>query len=215
MTTKKLLLLAGALLGWIAILVQLVLIIQNRVASIPETIVRFFSFFTILTNIIVAVFFTVLYAKRNEKKLPSFLSANNQTAVAVYILVVGIVYNVVLRFLWAPVGYQRIVDELLHLVIPLLYFFYWLRFVPKNNLQWKYLLRWLVYPITYLVFILIRGAMANPAFYPYPFVDVYKLGYPKVMTNCVFVMLLFLLISIVFIAAGRYSKKKMSAEILN
>ncbi|MBC7867593.1 MAG: hypothetical protein H7X88_08665, partial [Gloeobacteraceae cyanobacterium ES-bin-316] len=46
MTTKKLLLLAGALLGWIAILVQLVLIIQNRVASIPETIVRFFSFFT-------------------------------------------------------------------------------------------------------------------------------------------------------------------------
>ncbi len=48
----------GAFLGWFAVLVQFVLMIQNRQAGVGETIVRFFSFFTILTNSLVAAYFT-------------------------------------------------------------------------------------------------------------------------------------------------------------
>ena len=50
-------------IGWFALLAQLYLIIQNRVVSVGETIIRYFSFFTILTNLIVAVCVTVLLLK--------------------------------------------------------------------------------------------------------------------------------------------------------
>ena len=48
-----------AIIVWFAVLAQFYLIIENRVAPVTETIIRFFSFFTILTNILVAVYFTI------------------------------------------------------------------------------------------------------------------------------------------------------------
>lgn len=197
---------AGAVLGWLAVSLQLVLIIQNRVAGLAETIVRFFSFFTILTNILVAAAFTMLWLYRRKLQLPAILAAGRQTALLVYILVVGIIYNAVLRFLWAPAGLQQIVDEILHLIVPLLYFIYWLLFVNKQSLQWRDAFSWLTYPFVYLVFILIRGHFASPAYYPYPFVDVSKLGYEQVFVNSLGILLLFLLLSFIFIAAGRFRK---------
>ena len=129
---KKIFLAIGALTGWLAILLQLYLIILNRVASVPETIIRFFSFYTILTNILVAVFFTVLLLKLNSLLGRFFSQPHIATAIALYITIVGIVYNVILRFLWQPQGLQWIVDELLHTVIPLFFIFYWLIFARKG-----------------------------------------------------------------------------------
>lgn len=198
----------GAVVGWLAVLLQLVLIIQNRVTGLTETFIRYFSFFTILTNILVAACFSLLWLNRKNFNPPSVLSAPRQTAVAVYILVVGIIYNAILRFLWSPTGLQQIVDEVLHLVVPLLYFTYWLLFVNKQSLRWKHAFTWLIYPFVYLVFILIRGRLATPAYYPYPFVDVSKLGYEKVFVNSLGLLLLFLLLSFIFVALGRLRTSK-------
>ena len=56
----------GALMGWFAVGLQFYLVIVNRVESLPETMIRFFSYFTILTNILVALYFTaVASGKRN------------------------------------------------------------------------------------------------------------------------------------------------------
>ncbi len=52
-----------ALFGWFALLSQFYLIIEGRVVPVPETIIRYFSFFTILTNLLVAVCATVLLLK--------------------------------------------------------------------------------------------------------------------------------------------------------
>lgn len=41
---QKTLALIFALLGWFAIIAQFVLMLQNRVTFLPETITRFFSF---------------------------------------------------------------------------------------------------------------------------------------------------------------------------
>jgi hypothetical protein len=199
----------GALLGWMTIITQLVLMIQNRVTDIPEVIIRFFSFFTILTNIIVAICFTVIWRNRHTNQRSFWSSTAHQTAITVYILVVGIIYNLILRSLWSPTGLQKIVDELLHLLIPILFLIYWIVFVSKHGLQWRYALNWLLYPLIYLVFILIRGALSKSDFYPYPFVDVYNNGYQKVMISCGFILLLFVLLSLLFIAVGRLLSKKL------
>jgi hypothetical protein len=197
----KIMMFIGALIGWIAIIGQFYLIIDNRVASVPETIIRFFSYFTILTNIIVAVCYSMQLITASSASGRFWSAAKTQAAVAVYILVVGIVYNAVLRFLWAPEGAQRLVDELLHTVIPIWYLLYWIFFAPKNGLRWMYALTWLWVPFIYLVYIMARGAITNN--YPYPFMDAYNHGYPKVVTSCVVILLLFLFLSFVFIAAGR------------
>jgi ABC-type Na+ efflux pump permease subunit len=62
-----------------------------------------------------------------------FSKAKNATAITLYILIVGLVYNVILRFLWVLTGSQKIVDELLHLVIPVLVLLYWIVFVTKKE----------------------------------------------------------------------------------
>ena len=194
-----------AVLGWFAIFLQLYLIIVNRVASVPETIVRFFSFFTILTNILVAICFTVIWIKSKNKWELFFLNNKTQTAITLYILIVGIVYNVILRFLWAPTGFQKVADELLHLVIPLLVFVYWIFITKKINLKFNDIFLWLIYPFVYLVLILIRGHFND--YYPYPFVDVIQLGYKTVFINTFFVILAFLIVGILLIGISKMKNK--------
>ena len=122
-----------AALGWFALAAQLYLIIQNRVASVAETVIRYFSFFTILTNIIVALCVTVLLVKPNTKCGKFLYRPATLTAITVYITIVGIVYNVILRFLWQPQGLQKIIDELLHTVIPFLFILLWVFYVSKSE----------------------------------------------------------------------------------
>ena len=122
---QKTFLIILAVCGWFALIAQFYLIMVNRVASIPETIIRYFSFFTILTNLIVAVCCTVILLKPSSSTGKFFSRPTILTAIVVYITVVGIVYNTVLRFLWNPQGLQLIVDELLHSVIPLLFIILW------------------------------------------------------------------------------------------
>ncbi|MGI8411933.1 MAG: Pr6Pr family membrane protein, partial [Solirubrobacteraceae bacterium] len=46
----------------------------------------------------------------------------------------------------------------------------------------------LIFPIGWLAFTLIRGAIAH--WYPYPFIDVTQLGYGRAAVNCIWVALL-------------------------
>lgn len=200
--------LLGSIMSWFAIVMQLILIIQNRVASILETVIRFFSFFTILTNILVALCFTSLWLKPKFKIGTFFINPKTITASAVYITIVGIVYNVILRFIWAPVGLQKLVDELLHLIIPIFFVTYWYIFVSKNTLVWKNIATWLLYPIIYLIYSLVRGNFTN--YYPYPFIDVDKLGSNAVAFNCISLLIVFVIISLLFILIA---KRKIKAKV--
>ena len=85
-----------------------------------------------------------------------FSKPSTLTAIALYIFIVGLVYNVILRFIWEPTGLQKWVDETLHVVVPVLFVFSWLLFVIKGTLKWSLPFRWLVYPAVYLVYALLR-----------------------------------------------------------
>lgn len=195
-----------AIVGWFAIVLQLYLILLNRVASLPETIVRFFSFFTVQTNILVAICFTFLWLKPKSKWGLFFSKPKNATAITLYITIVGFVYNTILRFLWAPTGLQKQVDELLHSVIPILVLLHWILFIPKKTLGFKNIFPWLIFPLVYLVYTLIRGVFFN--FYPYPFIDVNLLGYNAVLLNSFFMLLAFLFFGTLLIGIGKIKNSK-------
>jgi hypothetical protein len=195
-------------LGWFAVIVQFYFYIGNAAASLPEMVIRFFSYFTILTNILVALSCTSLVFFANSKWGRHFGTVQTQTAITVYIVVVGLVYNTVLRFIWQPQGMQRVVDELLHLILPVLCLVYWLAYVRKNDLKWNDFWVWLVYPLVYLVVVMVRGWFSG--YYPYPFLDLEKLQTSAVVLNCIGITLLFFLFSLLFIGIGKRQAKRIA-----
>lgn len=182
----------GFLLGWFAIITQFILTLQNRQANIPETIIRFFSYFTILTNIMVALFFTDRIFSSSAKQFGIFSKKGILTALTTFILIVGLVYQIVLRGMWEPKGMQFIVDELLHTVIPLYVLGYWIVFSTKGKINFRDAGIWLLYPVVYLLFVLARGSFSN--YYPYPFLNIPEIGIEKVLFNSVLIVLLILFV---------------------
>lgn len=200
-TNQKYLIIIGAVIAWFAVIMQFVLMIENRVVSIPETTVRFFSFFTILTNTLIAVYFTTIWLGRQTKLGQLFQKPGVITAITVYITVVGLVYQLVLRQIWEPQGLQRLVDELLHSVNPLYFVLYWYLYEEKGKLKWNFIPGWLLYPLLYLIYILIRGSFSD--FYPYPFVNVAELGMNQVLLNSVVLMFVFIGFCALYIGIGK------------
>lgn len=202
--SAKIFALFGALIGWFAIITQFYLMMINRETPVPEAIFRFFSFFTITTNILVALCFTFIFLGNNYRPGRFFSKVSTVTAITVYIILVGIVYNVILRFTWDPQGLQKLVDELLHSVIPVLNVIFWVAFVPADQLKWKNAFPWLIYPIVYMAYTIILGAITTH--YPYPFIDVNRIGYNKALLNAALVLLALFLLSLVLIGTGRIMK---------
>jgi hypothetical protein len=197
--------LIGAGITWFALIAQFYLHMKNSPVPVGEALLRFFGYFTIDTNILVALSFTLIALNNNSRLGRFFTKASTVTAITAYIIIVGITYNVFLRSEWNPQGLQKLVDELLHSVIPIVYVIFWVAFVPTEKLKWKYVLFWLIYPIVYMTYAIILGAITK--FYPYPFVDVNELGYNKAMINASLVLLTMLLLSLALIGTGKIMKK--------
>jgi len=89
-----------------------------------------------------------------------------------------------------------IVDKLLHTLIPVLVIIYWILYGQHSGLIWKRIPGFLVYPMLYLMFILLRGEF--PGFYSYPFVNVSELGWPQTLINIVILFGLFLVLFLLF-----------------
>ena len=131
-----------------------------------------------------------------------FSRESTATAITVYIVIVNIIYNIILRFIWNPQGLQKIADELLHLIIPALFLLYWLIFVAKEQLKWKNAFTWMIYPLIYGIFVLIRGYFSDSQFYRYPFIVMSKLGVKNGIMNVVGFTGIFLYASLLFIGLG-------------
>ena len=176
-------LLLMAVVAWLALILQTMLAIQVVVSQGRSPLIgvlNTFSYFTILTNLLVAIVSTacLLHRDRNDTFLtrPSTLSA-----ATVYIFVVGLIYSLLLRSVWDPTGLSAVADHALHDVTPVLFLLFWIFFVPKGALRWSQPLSWLLYPLLYVVYCLVRGVLT--AWYPYHFVDVTLLGYPRALRN--------------------------------
>jgi hypothetical protein len=175
---------AAALAGWVGLVIQQYLIFYSRWesgASLMGGLVNFFSFFTVLTNTLAVVVLSYALVRRHSPAKRFFLAPGISSGIAVSILVVGLAYNLLLRHLWQPEGFQFIADELLHDVMPVLFFIYWWQCVPKGNLHLRHIAGWVIYPLVYFAYVLLRGDLLGQ--YQYPFIDVGTLGYPQVFVN--------------------------------
>jgi hypothetical protein len=196
---------AIAVVAWYALLLQLfVSVTKARTTSMPlgAAIINYFSFFTVLTNLLVALVLT-FSLRTKPSRLSDFAKRPAvQAATAVYIGVVGLVYSLVLRNLWNPEGLHKIADVLLHDAIPVSYLGWWLLFARKDSLRFTTVPGWLAYPALYFVYCLIYARITGV--YLYPFVNVSTLGYAGITLNAVMLLLGFLGLGLLLVAIGRW-----------
>lgn len=187
-----------ALMAWFCV------ILQFYISS--DTFTNVISYFTILCNSLIAVSLS-FSALLPRTKLGNFFSGLSvKTAIALYIFIVFVVYNTVLRGIWKPTGWQLFLDNMLHVAIPILYILYWMFLVTKSKLNWKNGFYWLIFPLFYLIYSLIRGSAVG--WYPYPFLNVDKLGLGQVMINIVIMLIVFLISGSALIAINNKFEKK-------
>jgi hypothetical protein len=191
---------AFALIGWFAVIAQYFIMVGNRQTSLAETTIHFFSFFTILTNTLVAIYFTCVALYKN-KEIKILNKPGTLSAITIYILMVGLVYQFALRQLWHPEGLQRIVDELLHSIIPILVLVFWYLYERVQSINYMQIFNWTLYPLIYLVYVLVRGSFTN--LYPYPFVNVVTIGINNVLINAGVLVVIFLLMSLLIVFIGK------------
>lgn len=93
---------AAAAVAWFALVLQYYLTITKPGASPIEATIRYFSFFTILTNILVALALTLPWLAPDTGTGRFFDRPSVRTAILSYIIIVAVIYHYLLAKLWNP-----------------------------------------------------------------------------------------------------------------
>lgn len=175
---------AIAMVGWVGLAVQFGATFEHT-GSLAGTAWILLRYFTILTNLLAAFVLTGIACGRSEYASPAMLGG-----VTLAVVLVGIVYNLLLRGLLELSGGARLANLLLHDAVPVLVPLFWLAFAPKGRLHIRDGLLWTLYPGAYLAYALARGAAEDK--YAYPFMDVGAIGWAQVAINAFVILLGFL-----------------------
>lgn len=177
-----------------AVVLQLVLVtrggtVLNQVEPPGTTtrLVRFCSYLTIWSNVLVA--WSALTLALGRDRDTTWWRALRLDAVVIC-FGGGVVHFFFLRPLLHLHGADLLADKLLHVVVPVLAVVGWLAFGPRGRASRADLGPFLVVPVFWLLYTLVRGAFVD--WYPYPFVDVGLHGYGVVALNSVGVSALML-----------------------
>ncbi len=192
-----------------AIMIQLVLVIRGmdvlveddgRGAAAPERVLRFFSYFTVQSNILAMVTAAALVPDRGGDRDGTVWSVARFAAI-LGMAVTFVVYIVVLRPLLDLDGAAWFADLLFHYVAPILTVAGWLVFGPWARADFRALGLVIVWPVAYFVYTQLLGAATE--WYPYPFLDADDLGFGRVGLNAVVITVLVLALGAAFVAAER------------
>ena len=163
-----------------------------QTGSIGASVWILLRYFTIMANLLVALVFAGVAARR-----PRFGSPGVLGGTALIILLVATVYEVLLRGTMQQNGTEKLADLFLHSVTPLLVLVTWVLYAPKGGLTYRDPLLWATVPILYLGYALARGT--RDGLYPYAFIDVGRIGWAQTGINAVAIAIGFLLVGVVMV----------------
>jgi hypothetical protein len=197
----------AALAAWFGLLLQYYLLVRCQAgAEFATRTVNFFSYFTILSNLLAGIALSAPITAPASPLGRFFAAPAVRTAVVLYTSVTAVTYIVALQALWSPQGLQWVADVTLHYVTPTLFLFDWLAFTPKGTLRARAVAGWLIFPLGFGVYSLARGPISG--FYPYPFLNAGTLGYAKVLTNMALMSAFFLAVGLGFVLLDRLLRRR-------
>ena len=160
--------------------------------SIPRVIDNL-SYFTIWSNILVAITTTMIY--RNMNRSSQRLKVLRLSSLMM-ITVTMLVYILILAPDANPQSWNVYTNLLLHYITPPVTILVWLFFGPRKWISWKIIFNALLIPITYILYTFARGAVIGK--YPYGFINVVELGYVGAIIGTGVVLVLGLIIFLIY-----------------
>ncbi|WP_152617481.1 Pr6Pr family membrane protein [Phaeacidiphilus oryzae] len=185
----------------------------------------FWIYFTFQSNLILAVCFGILTVQGLRGGAGPGVPPAVKGAATLYILITGLVFNLLLANPASP--FYTVQQEshyvwhsvLLHVLCPLMALGDWVFIGPRARLRLRDALHWLGYPLAYLAFALVRGAVVGGGTrYPYPFLDLTEHSGVAVTINCVCLAVFFWLLgtALVGIEAGLTRRwTRLAAQSVN
>ena len=173
------------------------------------SLIYYFSFFTILTNIAVVLIYLGAIVPGQRWLMPFRRPVNRATAAGA-ITLVGLFYHFVLSVLWQPQGLFFWCDIALHYVAPVAYLLWYALYNRTGTLSYRNIPQMLVWPVGYVTYIMIRGAFVSE--YPYPVLDAGAHGYSQVAQNSLGLLIVFCFLYAAAIAIDRALPSNRSAS---
>lgn len=196
-----------ALVSSLSLVIQLVLVLRGvnvladesgQIAGAGVRVLRFFSYFTVQSNILVIITSVALAAAaQRDGKVWRVLRLDALVGITVTL----IVYHFALRPILDLHGIAAVTDIGFHYVTPILAIIGWLVFGPRRRIDRKTIAWALLWPALYFGYSLVHGAISG--WYPYPFVDVGVIGYLVALRNVVLVCVLLAAIGALYVYGDR------------
>ena len=158
----------------------------------------FFTYFTIWSNILVAVIMWMLVVNpRRNGKIFRVL----RLVTILMISVTGIIYQGLLAASAKNVGLEVVTNFFEHQLTPIVVVVVWLLVGPRRQIKWADIPLALIVPIAWAIFALVRGAVIHA--YPYGFLNVDKYGLGAVILTVIEIAIFGVIISAIYLGLDR------------
>ncbi|MET9213935.1 MULTISPECIES: Pr6Pr family membrane protein [unclassified Nocardia] len=177
--------------------VALLWIPLRNIDSVTFSLTNYLSYFTIESNILGVIVLLV----------GGFLAPQGRGwqlfrgAATLYMLITMVVYAVLLSRIDVMLN-DKWINDVMHRYLPLVLVVDWLLVAMPQRLRPSPALigQWLIFPLIYGVYTLIRGPIAD--WYPYPFIDPRQQGYLSMAIGLVVLTLVFAALAVAMASLG-------------
>ncbi|WP_378148317.1 Pr6Pr family membrane protein [Cnuibacter sp. UC19_7] len=158
--------------------------------TLATKFVRLFSYFTIQSNLFVlGTSIALLVSIRRDGPVWRVLRLDAMLG----IIITGLVYETILAPLVHPQGWALAATIGFHYISPWATLIGWLIFGPRPRMGWRAAAAAFIWPIAWLVYTFVHGAITS--WYPYPFLDVTVTGFGESVRNCLGILLIAMVIA--------------------
>lgn len=162
-----------------------------------------FRYFTIQSNLIVGSYFSMslINSVKDNKLFKKMLGG-----VTVYITITCLVFVVFLEARYEHTGIGHLSNLIVHYIVPVLTIVFLTIYRRDYSFEAKDIGKWVVYPLSYIVFVQIFGRVTGD--YIYPFFEVDNIGVIGLIKSVVLLVLFFMFLS--FLTMKIVSKKELT-----
>ncbi|WP_410869678.1 Pr6Pr family membrane protein [Nocardia sp. A7] len=182
--------------GLLGVLALLWIPIRN-IDSASFSLTNYLSYFTIESNVLTVIVLLVggTLAPQSQR-WHTF-----RGAVTLYMLITMVVYAVLLADVDVMLT-DKWINDVLHRIIPLVLLLDWLFVAMAKRLRAtpELIGLWLIFPVAYGVYSLIRGPIVD--WYPYPFIDPRTQGYVSLTIGLVVLLVVFVVLAVAMASLG-------------
>ncbi len=212
MTPRSVLLWFGAISGPLTLLARTWLTLTSRMEggdSLFGALAFLFTFFTVLTNLMMALCYVAALTNWGwlgwwNRPLARGLTVGSIVMVSVY-------YIFFLSDLEALTGIDNLLNIHMHYLAPWLFVLWWLLTPPHGALRFVDVVRMLLYPLGYVIVVMIRGMLVHE--YPYPVLNVERLGYGPFALGCLGMLIGFVVIYALTVLIDRWLGRRQPSAV--